>query len=136
MFDRSPIRKTILLELDVAVADENEDYLEVEITHPRLSGAMYLTVSSRKELEAEMDKIDLTGTEELEKELCAKPYQSVIPMGYVNPAPQTSAQVINKPVLSVQLPVPDSANSVESLIKNTFNIASGLMELRMKLKKK
>ena len=126
---KTPIRKTILLELDVMVADENEDYLEVEITHPRLSGAMYLTVNSRKELEEELDKIDISG-EEVETRTEQKPY--VAPQtftgGTTTPGP--------KPTLSHQIPVPDAANSVESLIKNTFNIASGLMELRSKLKKK
>ncbi len=123
----APIRKTILLELDVMVADENEDYLEVEITHPRLSGAMYLTVNSRKELEEEFAKIDITGTDDIPRE--ERPYTPpVIFMGNSSSEP--------KPALAHQLPVPDSAAPVESLIKNTYNLASGLMQLRATLGKK
>lgn len=130
MFEQTPVRKTIILELDVMVTDENEDYLEAEITHPKLSGGLYLTVNSRKELEEEFTKIDLTG-EEAE----VKPVKEASPVfSFSTPTP-ASVQPAPKPSLSFQLPVPASANSVESLIKNTFNLASGLMQMRNKLKK-
>lgn len=133
MYEKTPVRKTILLELDVLVTEENEDYLEAEITHPRLSGALYLTVNSRKELEEEFVKIDLTGAD---AEPVARPYVAPPTFASSFTSSGTPTSSIPKPILSHQLPVPSSANAVESLIKNTFNITSGLMELRMKLKKR
>lgn len=118
-----PIRKTILIELDVVVSEDNDDYLEVEITHARLSGALYLTVSSHKELNQELDKVDLTG---IEAEEIPKVYTSTS-----NPVITPSASFTTL-IAQTQ----KSGRPLEDLIRNSFNLANGVVDLTSKLRKK
>lgn len=117
------VRKTILIELDVALSDENEDYLEAEITHPRLSGALYLTVNSRKELEDELNKVDLTGTEEEPEQ---KPY-------VVSHMPSLSTQNSTPPTRQTSN---TAGRSLDSLIRDSYDFASKIIDLRVRIKKK
>lgn len=143
------VRKTILVQLDVVVSDESEDYLEAEVTHPRLSGALYLTVNCRKELEQELEKIDMTDVDQdsTPSRQWGSSYNSesrpVIALGaspsYTSPFTSSTSSSSTSTASSATIkqlgPTKLNAAPVDSLVKNTVSLAGGLIDFASSIKR-
>lgn len=138
MSESIKLRKTIVLHLDVMISDETEDYLEVEITHPKLGGALYLTVNDRKEAEEKMTEMDVS--EELDEETGSKlkTFFNSPPSVIALPASssyQSSSSTAPSAVIKQIGPTKVSTAPVDSLVRNTVSLAGGLLDITASLRK-
>lgn len=144
MSDQVKLRQTITLTLDVMVSDESEDYLEVEITHPRLSGAMYLTVNDRKEAEEVMTRLDLSEQDDEENLSKLKTFFSPSSPPSVISLPASSSYSSSRPSTTTVSPSTEvrqigptrvSTAPVDSLVRNSVSLAGGLLDFAAGIKK-
>jgi hypothetical protein len=142
MSEKIRIRQSIVLHLDVMISDESEDYLEVEITHPKLSGALYLTVNDRKEAEETMSKIDASEQEDEEATAKLKTFfsspsstPSVIALP-ASPSYSSTSSSVTAPTVARQIgPTKVSTAPVDSLVRNSVSLAGGLLDFAAGIKK-